>query len=811
MNPKIVAFLATWLLIASTSLYAQEFPLSGRVNLPGNQPAPDATVILTRTGDSATHANALTAADGSFIFPVLAQGIYTLQVSMTGYQLYRRDSISVNGPTTVPVIILQITGTELGAVTVSSRKPLVTRKNDRSIVNVDAMISAAGSTALDVLEKSPGVQVDQNGSVSLQGKSGVTVFIDDKPTYLSGEQLAAYLRSLPASSIETVELMTNPPARYDAAGNGGVINIRTKKVKQGGLNGGINLALTQGHRTRSNNSFNINYRKNRIAVFANISQSYNNSFTDLDLYRRYRNADGTTKSFFEQNSFFNREGNAVSYRTGIDFYKNEKTTWGVGLNGTGRRNTQQNDNTSNLLGPLRQVDSVIVADNHDRMRFSNLGANLNYRHEFDKSGHGITADGDYLRYSNRNQQEYYNYIFNPDGTQRYDDKLTGYLPTTINIYTLKTDYTKPLGTGKRVEGGLKGSFTRTDNLADYRMTVDGITASDYDKSNHFIYEESISAAYLNFSWEMKRLQLQAGLRAEHTISDGNQLGNPAKADSSFRREYTNLFPTVFMTYKLDTTDKHQLALRGGRRIDRPYYQDLNPFLSPMDKFTYYTGNPFLQPAFTQVYELSHIFKNRITTSISMSHTRNSVAETIEIKEGIYYSRPGNIGKRVNKTISVNANFDPYKWLNLYVYTELTNMKAKSAFYTGELNTSGTFWYIGPTARITASKGWTTELSGSYRTRLVTTQFLMKKIWGMNVSVQKKFTSRITGRLVLSDVFYTRINYGIINNLELAEASWRNRQDSRNVTLSFSYSFGKAFAVKKYQASGADDEKNRVRN
>ncbi|RYY59856.1 MAG: TonB-dependent receptor [Chitinophagaceae bacterium] len=812
MKKFFVAFMVAWLCSALTQASAQDLSIGGTILKEGNLPADNATVVLYHQGDSLVLATALSDENGRFLFGSLKPGVYSLLVSITAYKSYQVDSVRLDATSVaVAPIILQQESKTLGDVVISSRKPLVTRKNDRTVVNVDAMISAAGSTALDVLEKSPGVQVDQSGNISLKGKQGVTIFIDDKPTYLSGDQLAAYLRSMPSSSIDVVELMSNPPARYDAAGNGGVINIRTKKIKQGGLNGSINLALTQGQRTRSNNSFNINYRKNRLAVFATLTQSYNNSFTDLDLFRQYKNTDNSPKAFFEQNSYFDREGNTVSWRTGLDFYQDKKSTWGIALNGMGRGSTQQNDNTSNLLGPQRQVDSVIVADNFDRIRFRNLGVNLNFRHEFDNAGQGITADADFITYRNKTKQDYRNFIYNPDGTPKYNDRLDGNLPNNIDIYTFKTDYTKPLGAGKKMEAGLKGSYAETDNIADYLLTTGGVTNPDYDKSNHFIYKETITAGYLNFSWDLKRLSVQAGLRAEHTVSDGSQLGNPAKPDSSFNREYTNLFPTLFLTYKLDSTDTHQFGLRAGRRIDRPYYQDLNPFLYPMDKFTYYSGNPFLQPSFTQVYELSHTWKNRITTGVSYSRTKNGVAETIEISDGIYYSRPGNIGRRTATSLSVDANFDPFKWLNIYVYTELTNMRAKSAFYTGELDTHGTFWYIGPTARITLAKGWTGELSGNYRTGLTTTQFYLRQIWGANMAVQKKISTRITARLSVNDLFYTRINRGVINNLELAEASWINKNDSRAATLNISYSFGKAFSQKKHESSGAESEINRVRN
>lgn len=352
----------------------------------------------------------------------------------------------------------------------------------------------------------------------------------------------------------------------------------------------------------------------------------------------------------------------------------------------------------------------------------------------------------------------------------------------------------------------------TDNIADYSTTVNAITFPDYDKSNHFIYKENINAAYLNLNREGKRLSVQAGLRIENTISNGNQLGNVMKPDSTFRRDYTDLFPTLYLLYKLDSAATHQVGLNYGRRIDRPYYQDLNPFLSPLDKFTYYEGNPFLKPSYTNSLELSHTYKSKYTTTLSYSNSKDDVGETIEIVNGIYYSRPANIGRKIVKSISFNGNFDATGWLNINLYTEVTNIKTNSDFYTGRLNSSGTYVYVGPNARLTMGGGWEGELSGNYRSRLVSAQFVLESIWQANVAAQKKLFPKTTLKLSVNDLFYTKINKGIINNLANTEANWINRGDSRNVVLSLSYRFGKAFSgQQKHEGSGADAEKNRVKD
>lgn len=701
---------------------------------------------------------------------------------------------------------------KLKEVKIAGRKAFVEQKLDRVVVNVDALISNAGTTALDVLGKSPGIQIDQDGKISLKGKQGVTVYVDDKPSYLSGADLENYLRSLPSSSLDQIEIMTNPPARYDAAGNGGVINIKTKKGTLKGFNGGLNLGITQGRRTRSVNSVNFNIRNNKFNYFATLGYNYNNSFTDLDINRIYKNEDGSPASYFNQHTFFNRNGNMYNAKAGADYYQSDKTTWGILLTGMSRSSTQVNNNTSNLSNASRQLDSVIKARNVDKIDFNNGAVNLNYRHQFDKKGHGITADADYLTYRNKTDQVYDNFSYFPNGNLKSQDVLSGHLPSDINIYSLKTDYSLPLADEWKMDAGVKTSYTKTDNTADYFNTVAQITTPDYNKSNHFIYKENIHAAYLNFSKEMKRLSVQAGLRLENTQSDGNQLGNLMKPDSAFKRSYTGLFPTVYLMYKLDTMANNQIGLNYGRRIDRPYYQDLNPFLSPLDKFTYYVGNPFLKPSYTQNVELSHTYKSKYTTTLSYSSAKDDVNETIEIVDGIYYSRPANIGRKVVKSISFNGVFDPASWLKINLYSEVTNIKTTSDFYTGSLNTSGTYFYVSPSARIVLGKGWDGEISGNYRTKLVDAQFVIQRLWQANTAIQKKLSPSTTVKLSVNDLFYSRIVKGVINNLAQTEANWVNKSDSRAAVLTLSYRFGKAFSTPaKHEKSGAESEMNRVKN
>jgi hypothetical protein len=811
MKIKITAFLAAWITIACNLGYAQTgLKISGKITGADGKPLDGATVYLQRAADSVLVKSALANADGTYVLANLKSGAYKVAVTMMGFATYKSNIVNLDGNDIVlPAITLQTKGTALKEVTVSAAKPFVEHKIDRTVVNVDALISNAGSTAMDVLEKAPGVIVDQGGGISLNGK-GVKIFIDDKPSYLSGADLESYLRSLSSSAIDQLELMTNPPAKYDAAGNGGIINIRTKRSKAIGFNGSVNLSYNQGKYGKSANSLNFNYRNNKFNVTGNLSVNTNSTFNDLDINRHFMNASGAVTSNFLQNDFIRRTAQGYNAKIGVDYYASDKTTFGVVLTGLYNPTHRTTVSTSRFLNPQNQPDSTIIANNSDDALFDNGGFNLNYRHQYKKEQE-LSVDLDYLLYYSHSQQSFLNNSYQPNGAITNSDLLTGTLPAYLHIYSAKTDYTQPLGNGIKLAAGLKTSLTTTDNTADYYYTIHNITNPDYGKTNHFLYRENINAAYINANKDYKRFSIQTGLRLENTFSNGHQLGNAQKRDSTFKRNYTSLFPTIYLLYKLDSAGTQTIGLNYGRRIDRPYYQDLNPFQSPLDKFTYYVGNPFLKPSYSNNIDLSYSYKT-ITTEISYGKTTDNVNETIEILNGIYYSRPGNLGYTEYKTIAVDAGFDPAKWLNIHANGRVQNIHTVSSFYTGDLNTQGTYFFVRGVLQFKTGKDWVIQTDGSYQSRVTNAQFIGSPRYRVNGALSKKLSAAATVKLVLNDVFYTFVNAGDINNLANTKANYRNLGDSRTVVFSLSYRFGKAISgQRKHDANGADSEQSRVKN
>jgi hypothetical protein len=606
--------LTTFTFIISLHLFAQQSNITGTINAGGE--VTGAIVSLIKAADSSVVKTNLCEANGSFVLSNVIAGSYLLNISHVGYNRFysKPFTVGANQQLQFETIMLQAASKDLKEITVTGKKQFVERKIDRLVLNPDAIIGNAGGNALEILEKAPGIQVDANGNISFKGKQGVMVFVDDKPTFLPAQDLANYLRSLPAGSIENVELMTNPPAKYDAAGNSGIINIRLKKNTLKGLNGSLTLGYGQGRYHRTNNSFNINYRLNKINFYSNLSWNQNHSYQDLTINRTYFTPTGIYSSAFTQNSYIKKEGEGLNLRLGADYYISKKSTAGLVVSGFENRNFSPVVNRSKVMNKSNQVDSTVFATNPGDRKWKNGSINLNYTYKIDDKGSELSANADYLYYNADITQQLESFNFNPSNILSSKSTLQSLLPAALRIQTFKTDYLKPLEGNAKLEAGIKFSLVKTDNTASVFDIFDNIKFPNYEFSNKFLYDENINAGYLNYAKEGKKLSFQTGLRIENTNIRGQQLGNPVIKDSSFVRNYSNLFPTLYLQYKIDSLQKNQLMFSVGRRINRPNYQDLNPFSYPLDRFTYYGGNPFLQPTLAYYAEISHTFKNKITTS-----------------------------------------------------------------------------------------------------------------------------------------------------------------------------------------------------
>jgi iron complex outermembrane receptor protein len=789
--------------------------LSGKVSAT-NQPALSAaTITLLKAKDSSVVKMSVTDQDGRYSFDNPPQGRFLISVSAVGYekQYSAPFTISPDSAVTEPAAFVLTPQTkDLKAVTISAKKPLVEQKIDRMVVNVDAFISNTGANALEALEKSPGVQVDKDGNISLKGKQNVIVLIDGRPSYISGAELANMLKGMQASQLEQIEIMTNPPAKFDAAGNAGVINIKTKKNKIKGFNGNLSAGVGQGVYFKTNESLSLNYRNGKVNLFSTYSFNRNNNFQELEIFRRYKNDDGSTDAIFEQVAFMKRRNMSNNLKLGMDYYVTNKTTFGIVLSGAYNPESSINQNTSYLKDAAYVVDSIVTAGSHIKGTWKNASVNLNMRHQFDSTGRELTADLDYIVYDNTNNQLFVNTTFEPNWIKKREEQIQGVLPVTVNIYSAKMDYTHPLKGDAKIEAGWKTSYVQTENKANYYLySYNGDEwVTDYGKTNFFDYKENINAAYISLNKQFtKKWGLQTGLRFENTNYKGHQHGNPTKGDSSFKRTYNSWFPTVYLSYGADKNN--QFGLSYGRRIDRPGYQSLNPFLFYIDPFTYEQGNPYLRPQFSNNFELTHIYKGKLTTTLNYSLTEDLFNETFDQLDKATIVRRGNIGRRVNYGIAVNAQIPFSKWLTTMVYTNYSYTRYSGQLYGEDLDVSAGTLQMNINNQLTFKKGWGAEVSGWYRSRGVEGQILLEPMGQMAAGVSKQvLKGKGTVKLNVRDIFYTQIPHGDIN-FKKTEARFRNTRDTRVANVTFTYRFGKPIKSTNGQRKkgGASDEQNRV--
>jgi len=790
--------------------------ISGRITDGGDQKIIDAaTVSLYKASDSSLVKISIADKDGNFDFQHVAAGKYYLLATSIGHLATYSSTITVaDKNVNAGVLKLNNEIKTLKGITVTAKKPFIERKIDRTIVNVDASISNAGTSALEMLEKSPGVSVDKDGNISLKGKAGVTIMLDGKPSYLSGDQLANLLKNMPSSALDQIEIMTNPSAKYDAAGNSGIINIKTKKNKMKGLNGSVSSSVLQSYYTKTNQSLNLNYRTGKINLFGNYSYSLWRGHTNQTINRKFR--DTTTKvteAIFDQKIVRSNRSQNHNIKAGFDFYASKNTTVGAVFSGFINPFDYFNNNHTYLNDGNNKVDSIVTADYLNKGNSKNFSTNLNLYHKFDSAGKEFTVDLDYIDYNMKSSSLLANNYYNPDMTVRKEpSSLLGTLPSKIKIYSAKTDFTFPLKKNAKIETGIKSSYVTTDNDAVYQNQTQDETVIDEGKTNHFIYKENINAAYVNYNRQIKKWGLQAGLRAENTNAYGHQLGNASHPDSAFTKNYVNLFPTVYVSYQLN--DKNTFSANYGRRIDRPDYGDLNPFYYFLDEYTYQVGNTLLQPQFSDNIELSHTYKGFLTTTLNYTKTHNAFSDVLKqiTSERKTFQTKENLASKTNYGIAVSANFPVTPFWSTNLFSNVNYNAFSGVIDGGNLNIEATTFMANMNNQFKISDNWSAELSGFYRSKAIEGQIVMYPMWRLDAGVQKLiFKKKGSLKFSVRDIFNSQHFQGYINYQDI-DARIKNVWDSRTFSLTFSYRFGKPIKNQPHRRTGgASDEQNRVKS
>lgn len=770
-----------------------------------SQPVEGATVQLLK--DSKLVKVTITDARGIAAFQEIADGDYTFTITYTGYKSQTTGVYHFPGNLNAATVTLQPASNALKEVSITANKPFIEQKQGKVILNVDASPTNVGTTVLEVLEKSPGVTVDRNGGISLQGKTGVLVTIDDKPTYLSGGDLNNLLSSMSSSQVDQIELIANPTAKYDASGNAGIINIKTKKNKEKGFNGTFTASAGQGVYPKNNDNLVLNYRSGKFNTFFNYNLNYQQSYLNLYALRKYYDDDGTLLSQLDQPSYFKGTSLNNTIKTGVDYSLDAKTTVGIVLTGTDISRKGNNTDLARWLSPSGALDSTIATDNKNNDGFKNGAINLNARHTI-SSAQDIAADFDLLHYSISSDQSFDYQLLAPGG---YDELSRATIPTTIKIVAGKIDYTLKAGKNGTLEAGWKSSRSSTDNSADYQNFDGSQYVDDDTKSNHFTYNEAINAIYSDFEQKYDHITIQAGLRYEHTGYHANQLGNAIQKDSAFSRNYGSLFPSGYISYQADTDNT--LSLTAGRRIDRPPFQVLNPFLFIINKYTYETGNPYILPQYSWNLQLSHQYKDLFTTTLSYSVISNYFSQLFladTSKQILLYSQ-GNVGHTYNLGLSEAVSVSPFKWWS-FTAEAVFNHKQLAGFNGNDYTSTINQLSVNTISQFTIAGIYTAEVTGAYTTHARNDiQELLYPTGQVSLGLSRPVLKKKgTLRLSYRDIFHTNWMEGL-TQFPNATEYFKELQDTRVVTVAFTYRFGKAYKAVKHTDTSANDEIDRVGN
>src|SRR5258706_4414078 len=799
------------LLLTATTVFSQAQQINGLAKDDNGAALGGATISLLKATDSSVIKLAVTKPDGTYGFSGIREGNYKVLASYIGYRPAFSPKFSLGGSElTVPELKLSKIAGNLKNVTVISNKPMVEVKADKTILNVEGTINAVGSNALELLRKSPGVLLDKDDNISLAGKNGVQVYIDGRTTPLSGADLANYLKPLQSSQIEAIELITNPSVKYDAAGNAGIINIRLKKNKSLGTNGSVNAGWNIATHAKYNAGFSLNYRNKKINIFSTYSFSYAPNEQHLTIRRT------VLDSLFDQQGTILDVRKAHNLKIGADYFINKKNTIGVMVNGifsdpasTSNSQTYISNTTTNT------IDRILVAGNNNSMKRHNANVNLNYNYT-DPKGTSLVVNADRGSYDLNSDQFQPNYYYDASGQVKLSSTIYHMLsPAQININSIKADYEQNFMKGK-LGFGAKSAFVKTDNDFQRYNVTGSIEDFDKDRSNHFVYTENINAGYVNYNRQFKKFMIQAGLRVENTVSEG--VSNGLKLDgnsyiagvSSFKRSYTDLFPSAAITF--NKNPMKQWSLTYSRHIDRQSYQDLNAFEFKLDEYTFMKGNINLRPQYTISFGITHTYKYKLNMTLNYSHVKDMFTQIIDTaeKSKAFVSKK-NLATQDIVNLGVSYPFQ-YKSYSLFTSVNTNYSKYQADFGTGrkvDLDAFGFNLFVQNSLKF--AKIWTAELSGFYNAPTIYQgSFKGKSIYNVDAGVSKQvMKGKATVKASVSDVFHT-MKFRATSDFAGQTMKFSFRSESQQFKLSFNFRFGNN-GVKpvRQRKTGAEEELKRT--
>ena len=767
-------------------------------------PIVNATVLLLNK-DSQVVKIQVTDSVGIALFLKVVPGKYLLKASHVGYNNYfsiSSFSIIKNETKELPIHMDSLTG-YLKEVTINARKPFIELQTNKTVINMESGLTNIGTSALEALEKLPGVTIDHNGSIALKGKTGVLILIDGKQTYLGGSALSTYLSGLTSDQISEIEIIEHPSSKYESEGNAGVINIKTKKSTRQGIFGSITSTYAQARFPKNNNSFIFNLHKGLVNFFINYNLSEFGSYVTLYAYRKYLAPDNiAVQSILVQDFYMFTKGYTHTFRTGIDYAINPGTSLSIALNGIFLSRTSHGNSQATWENNQSIIDSSSLTNLGYFTSLKNKGISLNFHRTFSKTTEW-NIDADVLGYKNGGTSLFENINPVTGTTQTY----LGNMPGTLHILSAKSDLSKKINDSTSYEAGWKSSHINTDNLAGYTYNDGSGFKDDLEKSNHFLYKETNHALYFTGKIKNGKWSVDGGVRYEFTKYDGHQLGNAVIKDTFFTKKYSSLFPNIMLSYTVDSLQ--ELSLNIDRRIDRPPYQKLNPFVFIINKYTYQVGNPSFLPQFTWSATLSHNYKGILVSNISFSKTSDYFSQLFYANpDGLVIYTEGNVGSAIDVGASVSLQLNPFKWWNVTTEISIDNKTIKGKvvnpihanIFQATLHINNQFHF----------GSWSAEISGYYNSKSqVDIQEVLDPAGQLAIAVSKLLLkNKLSIKLGARDIFHTQVMKGL-TQFQLSNEYFREVHDSRMVTVSLSYHFGKTLQPGHHSQGVSEEEIQRA--
>jgi iron complex outermembrane recepter protein len=766
--------------------------------------APFVAVVLLNK-DSVIVKTDVAKENGAFTFLNVKDGEYRIATSSVQFRPFvsPRFTYSASSSHDLGDLTLATSVQQLKEVQITAAKQMVEIHPDKTVFNVQGTINSAGNDGMDLLSKAPGIMVDNNDNLIVMGKSGVLIYIDGKRVQLRGDDLTAMLRSLRSENIEAIEVITNPSAKYDAEGNAGIINIKLKRDANLGLNGSIVVGASRDIQDRYNAGLTLNNRTRKTNIFGSYSRYDNTGENHFDM-------DKTVNGFFLKNKsrdVWNNVGNDI--RVGADYFINKQHT--VGILATGSlidRSNKTRARTPIVDFSNNTAPQVLIASNTQQFDTENKNINLNY--QFTGKNSSLNVDADYGLYDNvsNNYQPnvYYDELEQNVISQNANRNDRN---TEIKIQTLKADYEVTAGKGK-IGAGFKISSVNSQNTLLFFNEETGDFVLDPSRSNSFEYTENITALYANYNRKFgERTNLNAGVRSETTHSLGELITMTGEEVEPVERTYTNLFPSTGLTYELDK--KNKLGISYSKRVDRPNYQNLNPFEFKLDELTFMRGNPFLKPQYTHNYQLTYSWNSKLNMMFSYSITKDFFAQVMQSsgeKGSLMITK--NLADGENIAGNISYPFDLNDWwnirgnLNVYyssydAYLDGVNFNLDVVAYNASFQST-----------ITMPKDFKLECSAWYNSPSIWRGTIKTNaMWSSTVGIRKTIFKNGQLSASVNDVFNTQRWY-IHSDFGGMQVDGTGRFSFRRFIVGFNYRFGnQKVKASRNRKSGLEDEKSRL--